>query len=82
MLETYIKSVVLSFVERLSSFRGSQCIETIPGIGRIIFLGLCDRTVSFIEMSIILPVCPYLRVSTIRGPTVYTTSCTIIIIIV
>ena len=25
------------FVERLSSFRGSQCIETIPGIGRIIF---------------------------------------------
>ena len=42
-----INSAVLSFIERLSSFQGSQCIKT---IGNVI---LGPRAVSFVERSII-----------------------------
>ena len=43
-----INTAVLSFVERLSSFRGSQCVET---IGRVI---LASQAVPFVERSIII----------------------------
>ena len=54
-----INSVVLSFIERLSSFRGSKTI------GHVI---LGPQTVSFVERVIIQ--CPYFRGSIIRGSTV------------
>ena len=57
-----INSVVLSFIERLSSFRGSKCTKTIAHA----ILG--PQTVSFVERFIIQ--CPYFGGSTIGGSTV------------
>ena len=57
-----INSVVLFFVERLSSFGGSKCIR----FYKETFFGA--RPVSFVERSIII--CPYLGGSTIGGSTV------------
>ena len=54
-----INSATLSFIERLSSFRGSKCTKTI---------GHGPRTVSFVERFIIQ--CPYFEGFTIGGSTV------------
>ena len=61
-VEDNINSAILSFIERLSSFRGSKCTKI---IGHTI-LGL--RTVSYVERFIIQ--CPYFGGSTIGGSTV------------
>ena len=57
-----INSAVLSFIERLSSFRGSKCTKT---IGHVIF---GTSTASFVQRFIIQ--CPYFGGSTIGGSTV------------
>ena len=58
-----IKSAVLSFVERLSSFRSLPCVTI--GIVNVI---VRSRALSFVEKSIIIFIlCPYLGGSTIRG---------------
>ena len=59
-----INSAILSSVERLSSFRGSQCIEPIE---RVIF-----GTLSGVLCREVFVQCPYLGGSTTRRSTVYT----------
>ena len=58
----YINSVVLSFVERLSSFGGSKYIRT-----TCIYRANNFGTLTFVLFRIL---CPYLRGSTIGGSTV------------
>ena len=59
-----MNSAVLSFIERLSSFRGSRCI-----VRTIIFLDIKPCPL-YIERCVML--CPYLRVSSIGSSTVNT----------
>ena len=57
-----INSAILSFIERLSSFRGSQC-----PIGKIIF----GTSNSVLCREVYYTQCPYFGGSTIRGSTVF-----------